>query len=319
MKIITITLLLLLSISCDNLRSEVNNWAQKNSIRNPQGIEAKNTSKISSHCPSGSSPDKKASTTSKKMCRTHAGTLFPASEAFQEFYPSGNPKTLLVYTGNNLLRVNWHENGRQKEEINYLDNKKEGPWRSWQENGQLKEVGTYIFGKKSGTFITYHDNGAIKEEAKYHNDQKNGLATSYNDSSKIISRETFVNGRKHGNSEYFDEQTGTLSSHGTYSSGNYFGKWISYNQDGTRSSSGSYDEKGLKDGEWKYYDLKGVPSKTEYYAHGEISKKLELQANVGFNNGDTLGGKSPALSPKNRYKPPVQPTLIEDRKGWQAM
>lgn len=318
MKIILYLFLLIVStVSCKEMKQEVNNWARNNSLRGAPGSDT--TSKISSVCPRGSIVDSKLSTESKQMCKTASGTIFPAADAFQEYYANGNPKTLLVYSGENLLRVNWHENGRQKEEIQYRSNHKEGPFRSWYETGEIKEIGNYSAGKKNGAFKYYHSTGKLKEKSIYKLNKKEGISENYNDKGKLISRETFTEDIKQGNAEYLNAETGRLTSHGLYENGLYSGRWVNYNPDGTRSAFGTYN-KGQKHGEWKYFDDKGKPNNTEYYSDGQITKKFELKATVPFTGGDQMGARPPEYRPQNRYKASSQPTPAPQQKtGWQPL
>lgn len=312
-------MLILSSVSCKEATQEINSWARKNSLRGPQG-EPEIKSKISSVCPRGSITNAKLSSESKKMCQTNSGTIFPAADAFQEYYANGNPKTLLVYSGDNLLRVNWYEDGKQKEEIQYQKNHKEGVFRSWHQTGNIKEIGNYSAGKKNGVFKYYNEQGKITEKSVYKLNQKEGISEKYNENGKLLSRLTFVNGTKHGNAEFLHADIGVLSSHGTFQNGFYTGRWINYNKNGTRSSFGSYNDKGEKHGEWKYFDEKGKPSHAEYFANGEVGKKFQLQASVPFNSSDQIGAKPPELRPENRYKANIQPTLApQEKKGWQPL
>ncbi len=48
----------------------------------------------------------------------------------------------------NGIFKSYHDNGKLKEEVNYIDGKMNGIYKSYHENGQLWEEVNYIDGKK---------------------------------------------------------------------------------------------------------------------------------------------------------------------------
>ena len=49
--------------------------------------------------------------------------------------------------------------GKLCEEVNYIDDKKQGIYKSYYQNGQLCEEVNYIDDKRNGIFKSYHRNG----------------------------------------------------------------------------------------------------------------------------------------------------------------
>lgn len=73
-------------------------------------------------------------------------------------------------------RVKFHENGRKKLEVEYLDGKKHGKFTMWHDDGQKWVEGEYRNGKKDGKFTIWRKNGEKFGEAIY----KNGKLISKN-------------------------------------------------------------------------------------------------------------------------------------------
>jgi len=90
------------------------------------------------------------------------GKLFSLErwKANGEKYPETNLKD-----GNGFV-VNYHENGKIKEEFNYKDGKKDGLWAEWYENGQQKLEINYKDGKEDGLRTEWYENGKKKLETK---------------------------------------------------------------------------------------------------------------------------------------------------------
>lgn len=54
----------------------------------------------------------------------------------------------------------------------YIDNKKNGEYKSYHENGQLKTICTYVDDKKNGEYKEYNDTGKLIESSMYKNNFK---------------------------------------------------------------------------------------------------------------------------------------------------
>jgi antitoxin component YwqK of YwqJK toxin-antitoxin module len=313
---------LLLFPACENAREDMNKWAKQNSIKKhaPQGIPlTKKRQPIKanySSCPKGTEVVDHDKELQPLTCRSATGVVFSATNAFQERYQNGNPKTQLVYNGESLLRLHWFQNGNPKEEVVYYGNEKNGPYRSWYENGTKKEVGHYTEGKKNGEFRYWDRNGKLIESGRYRKDKKYGV---WNSNKRFPVRETFAADVLHGNAEYLSPN-GTLSSHGSYRNGKKSGKWIYYHPNGKWSTAGNYDSQGNKTGTWKSYAQNGKLERKEYFKNGQISNQPALASNVEFSGGDTLGARPPSARDwEKRNSPRPKPSKVRPSKRWAPL
>jgi len=65
-----------------------------------------------------------------------------------------------------------NENGEKYEEY-FVDNKRDGRWKSWWPNGQIKGEGKWDSGqflKKEGMWRNWHSNSQLEKEIEYKND-----------------------------------------------------------------------------------------------------------------------------------------------------
>jgi antitoxin component YwqK of YwqJK toxin-antitoxin module len=110
----------------------------------------------------------------------------------------------------------------------YVNDKKDGMWRTYYENGQIKSEGHYIAGLKEGLHKEWKEDGILSLEGNYINDKANGLMTWYHDKGHLAGRGQMVDDKRIGNWKICDiEENG-------------------YCVD-------AYFEDGLREGIWKIY------------------------------------------------------------------
>ena len=61
----------------------------------------------------------------------------------------------------------YYESGKVKQEVNYVDDKKEGEWVEYRESGKVKWEGNYVDGKLEGKVVYYDEDGNITAEDIY--------------------------------------------------------------------------------------------------------------------------------------------------------
>ncbi len=74
------------------------------------------------------------------------------------------------------------------EEINYVNDKKEGAWAKYFKNGDVMAEGMYKNDEYDGKQIYYHSNKEKHHVFNYKNGDKNGYSYSYDKSGEVISK-----------------------------------------------------------------------------------------------------------------------------------
>jgi len=124
---------------------------------------------------------------------------------------------------------------------------------------QVSEI-NYLNGKKNGIYRTYYDNGKLQEETNYIEDIKDGQSKWYNKAGKRVAEYNYGNGAFQGiQKTYYDNDT--LSTATTYLNNIMTGDYKEYYRNGKLKQEGKYIN-GLKEGAWVEYDELGKPLKT---------------------------------------------------------
>jgi antitoxin component YwqK of YwqJK toxin-antitoxin module len=97
--------------------------------------------------------------------------------------------------------IKYYDNGNVKEECSMIDNILDGEYKSYYDNGQLKKTFKYRRGKRYGVYQSYYDNGTSKELLNYSDDDNlHGLHLKYNVNGAIIENTNYRNNKKDGQS-----------------------------------------------------------------------------------------------------------------------
>ncbi|NND94442.1 MAG: toxin-antitoxin system YwqK family antitoxin [Flavobacteriales bacterium] len=202
---------------------------------------------------------------------------------------------------------------RSKEKINRIDKlgRKQGPWKEFYEDRSLKAEGTYVDDKKNGLFKSfnekgelvsvekyvngildseaaettvvdirneYYSNGVVKSSGSYKEGKKHGVHRDYDEEGNIIASRIYEYGKEVGSGiigrsgrlegpweEKYDN--GNIKEEGNYENGLRKGKWTFFYPDGKLSQKGSF-RKGKPHGEWKWYYPDGSLRRVETYRNG---------------------------------------------------
>lgn len=193
---------------------------------------------------------------------------------------------------NGLKQGKWEKrqpNGRLIYEGSFKDDKPVGEWKRYHPGGQVKAVlnytgdtatvrffdlwrkpvaeGTYYKQKKEGTWKTFSQNRIIAEES-FKNDMKHGTSKKFYETGEVMEETDWVNDKQEGNHQVFFKN-GKPYLQFKMSNNQRHGVCISYYQNGQRELEGYYT-KGLRDKEWRFYDLSGNLSYTLFYDNGEL-------------------------------------------------
>jgi antitoxin component YwqK of YwqJK toxin-antitoxin module len=219
-----------------------------------------------------------------------------------KFYKNGRVKEEQNYT-NCIRNINegfkpgekhgrwtyWYENGQQKSQKSYTNDKLNDAWARWYENGQKKEDGSYNIGSfgekrdisyKTGKWTYWHENGQKWRE------ESHSSSTAYLEKGEGIEVGTWVkwheNGQKAREGPYKDgkkdgnwkewSRNGEIVGEGNFSNGT--GKWTiwnyTYEGEKYKSVEGNYQD-GEEDGIWTYWrdNEKNQKEREETYINGE--------------------------------------------------
>jgi len=236
-----------------------------------------------------------------------------------------------------------YPNGSVAKEIPFEDGKENGTGFEYaQDDGRIITVFTYKNGslirkqninrwdqqrQKQGLWVEFHKNRQVKVEGPYRNDLKNGYWKFYQANGNLIRIEKWINGELQEGAEevakveikrVIDPQTGKVIAKGAYQNGNPTGVHRKYDENGEVISSTLYDqgiklaegivdERGRKQGPWKFYyrdgslksegnykdDLK-VASWRYYFEDGSVEQEGVYNAGAAsgewnwyFINGET--------------------------------
>ncbi len=160
--------------------------------------------------------------------------------------------------------VDYHDNGRIKQKGIYLSGKKHGDWKEYNARGQLTKIITFSDGKvikleNPGAIrdsIVYHANGRVMLQGKTNARVRDGEWKEYDAKGKLIKITTYdfgdiVNQKNPGAIEEI-----TL-----------------YHDNGRVKASGIVNNQ-KRDGVWKFFNVRGIHTKTTTYSNGKIIKTI---------------------------------------------
>lgn len=167
---------------------------------------------------------------------------------------------------------------RQRDALNRTDKlgRKQGLWKSFYPSRAVHTEGTYVDDLKNGLFRTYSENGELLILEKYVNGELDegaaetivvDIRNEYFSDGTIRTSGSYKEGKKHGIHREYDEE-GNIVRSWVYESGvevgegiigrsgSFEGPWKEYYEDGSLRVEGTYKD-GLKEGDWRYYSSKG--------------------------------------------------------------
>lgn len=168
---------------------------------------------------------------------------------FLYWYETGEPQTVLTYTGNGAYSKTYNKNGKISARGKYVNQLKDSVWVFYDEKGRVRSKNSYKEGLLDGEQVTYNFKGKLMEVIHYKDDKKHGKWTQF-------------------------YPGGKLKVEGYWDMGYPSGKITYYREEGTYEMRGQY-KFGERNGWWRYYDDNGKEEKKVYYRYGE---KLEGKA-----------------------------------------
>ena len=160
-----------------------------------------------------------------------------SQDTIKYFYPTGQLRSLQIKVGSNLIfEKSFYENGQLEGEI-YAYLTKDKPLvksiKTYFETGKLKDI------RNDTIEIRYEPDGSVFQTSQYKDFKKNGISRTYL-AKKLWLEMNFVNGIQNGWTTTYDTS----------------GKFITTKE---------FYRDGKQEGPTKYYNEKGILTKTIYY------------------------------------------------------
>ena len=212
--------------------------------------------------------------------RTYKNGLIYSEEKINRFNKNGQRVGLWI---------DLRENGKLKEEGNYLSGLKEGTFKVYNKQGEFLKFEFYELGVlKENTEETefvkiekfYDEKGRVIERGGTKNGLKHGTFQTLDSTGNIIFSRLYLNDLKQSEGRYdtlnreigewkYFFPNGLLRSSGSYSNGKKTGDWKYYFENGKLEQSGKYDN-NLISGKWLWYYSSGIVLREEHYRKGKL-------------------------------------------------
>ena len=112
------------------------------------------------------------------------------------YYSSGDISEEINYV-NNLKEgknTKYFQGNKIQTETNYLGGKKDGDHKRYFLSGQVAVEGQYVYAQRDGIWTEYYEDGQIKTQREYNKGVKDGNWKSYNRKGELLSDITYKNG-----------------------------------------------------------------------------------------------------------------------------
>ncbi len=108
-----------------------------------------------------------------------------------DIWDNGNPKIVRYFDTNNGGRIlfketQYHPNGTKSLEGRYLNNKRDGIWKSWHDDGSLWSEGSFVAGQREGVGTVYFPNGQKQIEGHYKHGKRVGKWKYWDESGNLL-------------------------------------------------------------------------------------------------------------------------------------
>ena len=187
------------------------------------------------------------------------------------------------------LWVDLRDNGKLKEEGNYLNGLKEGTFKVYNKQGEFWKYEFYELGvlkenAEETEFVKiekfYDSKGRVIERGGTKNGMKHGIFQTLDSTGNIIFSRLYLNDSKQAEGKYdslnreigewkYFYPSGSVRTVGSFSNGKKVGDWKFYYENGKVEQTGKFDN-NLIIGKWLWYYPSGVVLREEYYRKGKL-------------------------------------------------
>jgi len=187
------------------------------------------------------------------------------------------------------MRETKYDNGQLKEQFSVLETEqgsfiKDGEYKTWFPSGQPESTGQYEEGKQMGNWKFWYSNGQMKSDYNLVYDTLDGaLIKWYENGQKLIEGTKKMNNEIGSWTSWYEN--GQMNSKMNYDEeGKTDGLQTNWHNNGQKSSEENYS-KGIKEGEFKFWDSQGKLYVTRTFKNGT---DLNLPATYKNKSGETL-------------------------------
>ena len=159
-----------------------------------------------------------------------------------------------------------YPSGRVQSVIQYKGKKEHGKTIYYYDTPNIVEMEVEMRnGKRNGEFHRYYRNGALDTYCVYVNDSIEGLEEMYTANGCKSQEYTYLHGKKNGPHKAY-HLDGSLKIEGGFKDDLFDGDWNYYDERGVPVGNGEFHN---GDGEVTFYDKNGRPERTTHYKHNQ--------------------------------------------------
>ncbi|AXY75766.1 hypothetical protein D3H65_18040 [Paraflavitalea soli] len=191
----------------------------------------------------------------------------------------------------------YHPHKIKAVEAYFINNIKQGAFRSWYTNGQIKDSGFYVNNYQSGEWYTWNEEGQLTAILHYQDSSniKTVARALVNPNLKrpsMLAGDTSIGVLSGTALRYFP--TGQLQDSGAYKFNHKQGIWKYWYANGQMESTGAYVN-GQQEGEWEFFRESGIRSTKEKYVKNKVAA-LECYDEQGAFSGNTCPLQKPPVA-----------------------
>lgn len=227
----------------------------------------------------------------------------------QGFWQKQQPNGRLMYEGNfkdGKLVGEWkrfHTGGQFKALINYRTNSDSAFAQLFDEWGKKVAEGIFLNEKKSGLWIYFSEDRKIADE-HFVDGEKHGKSHKYYDTGEVWDETDWVRGKQEGNYRVFFKN-GKPFFQCKMSNNQRNGLCLSYFQNGRVELEANY-KKGLRHGQWKYFDDQGIYRYSLLYNEGKILNPNVRDSISNLQLQNMEKGKDSVIDPEKYMEDPSE-------------
>jgi antitoxin component YwqK of YwqJK toxin-antitoxin module len=144
-----------------------------------------------------------------------------------------NIEVKYIFQENDSVLVTfYHPNGKTMSEGVYVDQKKQGLWRTFDYYGDLLSIANYVNDELHGEYRVFYPGGALMRKTEYLANQETGLRVDYYEDGTVKFHGHVVDGKPEGKAR-FNFPDGKPMLTGSYVNEQRVGIWLRYNEDGS--------------------------------------------------------------------------------------
>ncbi len=198
----------------------------------------------------------------------------------------------------------FYEHGNIKKEGFYVNNQKNGFFKTYRKDGSLLEIKKYVNGilqedapelARYETRTNYYPDGSVRIRASYRDGVADGIRREFDPNGNVTASYIFKDGviiaegiidregNRQGFWKHFYEDGNAIESKGNYANGQKVGQWKYFNEDTSLKQKGHYNNNGFQNGKWFWYYEDGALQKTENFRNGKrdgLTVEYDREGNV---------------------------------------